>query len=68
MSRETDLAHTVVRLLWRSVADDLDCSCLHGDICPECEAMAVLGLGRWRGAESARRLLTSNYGPSGGAS
>lgn len=68
MSRETDLAHTVVRLLWYSVADDLDCSCLQGDICPECEAMTVLGLGRWRGAESAGRLLTEHYGASGGAS
>jgi hypothetical protein len=47
----------LITLLWRSVADDAECTCYPGDPCPECQAMEALGLGRWRGAEHATRAL-----------
>lgn len=58
----TALRSALVRLLWRSVADDAACSCYPDDPCPECEAMQALGLGRWRGAEHAAGELTRHYG------
>ncbi|HET9063722.1 MAG TPA: hypothetical protein VFO62_10575 [Candidatus Binatia bacterium] len=56
--RERDDARAaLVRLLWRSIADDAACSCAPGDACPECRAMSALGLGRWTGAADATREI-----------
>jgi hypothetical protein len=43
-----DLARALIRLLWDSVADKAECTCCPGDRCPQCQAMAALGLGRWK--------------------
>ena len=63
--RISALRRALVRLLWNSVADDAACSCIGKDRCPECEAMAALGLSRWRGAKSAARRLTALTGRRG---
>jgi hypothetical protein len=47
----------LIRILWRSVADDAECTCCPGDPCPECQAMEALGLGRWIGARDAEATL-----------
>jgi hypothetical protein len=47
----------LTRLLWRSIADNAVCTCFLDDPCPECQAMAALGLGRWTGAEAATQAL-----------
>lgn len=41
------LRSALIRLLWRSVADDAECTCWIDDPCPECQAMQALGRGRW---------------------
>jgi hypothetical protein len=59
------LRTALVGLLWRSVADDTECTCEdddgdgNPDTCPECEAMTALGLGRWLGSRDAERRLPS---------
>ena len=52
----------LVRLLWRSIADNAACSCEGDDRCPECEAMLALGLGPWRGPKQAAILLAGEPG------
>lgn len=52
-----ELRAALVRLLWDSVADDAICTCAPGDVCPLCQAAQALGLGRWRGARWAQRVL-----------
>jgi hypothetical protein len=47
------LRSALITLLWRSVVDDVECTCYPGDPCPECQAMEALGLGRWTGARDA---------------
>lgn len=42
------LQRALIRLLWMSVADKAECTCVPGDHCPQCAAMTVLGLGRWK--------------------
>jgi hypothetical protein len=54
-----DLRSALVRLLWRSVADNAECTCHGRDRCPECEAMQALGLGRWRGPRDAEVTLAT---------
>lgn len=55
--KKRNLRAALVRLLWRSVADLVECSCEVDDRCPECEAMQALGLGRWTGPAPASALL-----------
>lgn len=67
------LRRALIRLLWNSVADDADCTCCpatehnSADRCPECEAMAALGLGDWVGADAAAGLLGTMERRLGGA-
>ena len=55
---DTKIRLALIRLLWNSVSDQATCTCSPGDGCPECEAMAALGLGRWTDAYHAGRALT----------
>lgn len=56
------LRSALVRMLWRSIADEADCTCEESDKCPECEATEALGLGRWRGHAWARKVLLKTGG------
>lgn len=47
--RDAALRRALLRALWRSYADEAECTCGPSpeDRCWECEAMAALGLGLW---------------------
>lgn len=47
----------MVRLLWSCVADDAACTCEPSDECSICQCTQALGLGKWRGARWAERVL-----------
>ena len=56
-TKNSALRAALVTLLWDSVADDATCTCSPGDVCPQCQATQALGMGRWRGARWAERML-----------
>lgn len=44
-----DARPSLLRFLWRSVADGNACSCYKDDPCPECAACEALGWGKYQG-------------------
>lgn len=56
----------IIRLLWKSVADEEECTCHPEDQCALCQAMAALGHGAWYDWESAETVLMMHHGRQGG--